>query len=101
MVAEHPDRLPIAEPNDGEPIEIPVLVAHEVTRVYRWGAYDIGGLSPPTGLDVELLDHNDIVKASENTTDNRNVASPILSSRITSGSESLFELRAITTPVPE
>lgn len=101
MVAEHPDRLPIAEPNDGEPIEIPVLVAHEVTRVYRWGAYDIGGLSPPTGLDVELLDHDDIVQASENTTDNRNVASPILSSRITSGSESLFELRAITTPVPE
>jgi hypothetical protein len=96
VVAEHPDRLPIAELDDGESIEIPVLVAHEETlRVYRWGAYDIGGLSSPTGLDVELLDHDDIVQASENTTDNRNVASPIASYQNTSGSESLFKLRAI------
>lgn len=96
VVVDNPERLPITELKDGDSIEIPVRVEDsETLEVYRWGAFDALDGSTPTGLDVELLDGADTVQASENTQNNEDDRTPIASYQNTSGSVSVFKLRAI------
>ena len=95
VVVEKPEHLPIAELSDDESIELSVVVqAGETLEVYRWGAYDVGAESAPTGLDAELLDGGDVVQASENTIDSSDADTSIASHENTSGSVSVFKLRA-------
>ena len=95
VLVEHPDRLPIAELRDGESIEIPVTVpGGGVLEVYRWGAFTVSSYSAPSGLTVELLDGSDTVQAFANTVDNRDPASPVVSSENVSSGVSVFKLRA-------
>jgi hypothetical protein len=84
LAAENPDRLPIAELDDEESIE-----------VYRWGAYDISDATAPTGLDVELLDGSDTVQASTNTVDDEDDENPLAEHTNGSGTTQAFKLRAI------
>jgi hypothetical protein len=94
-MAETPDQLPLTELADGDSIEITVVVDDQETlEVYRWGAYDASDGSTPTGLDVELLDGGDTVQASENTQDNSDKTSPVASHQNTTGSTSIYKLRA-------
>jgi hypothetical protein len=95
VVVEQPDRLPIVELRDGESIEIPVAVdAGEVLKVYRWGVFDVSTHSAPSGLTVELLDGDDNVQVSASTADERDSVSPVASVENTSGTLSIFKLRA-------
>jgi hypothetical protein len=96
VVIDNPDRLPIAELHNQESIEIPIVLRDgEILEVYRWGAYDVNDTSAPTGLAVELLDGLDTVQASSNTIDNSADDTPLASHENTSGSTSVFKLRAI------
>jgi hypothetical protein len=98
VVAEHPDRLPIAELDNGESIEIPIPVSNgETLEVYRWGAFDVSDGTAPTGLDVELVDDGDTVQASANVVDEMNSENPVASHENTSSSLSIFKLRARNT----
>lgn len=91
----NPQKLPLSELEDGDSIELGVLVEDgESLEVYRWGAYDAGNEEAPTGLDVELLDGDDTVQASANTVDESDVENPVASYENTSGSVSAFKLRA-------
>ena len=95
VVVDHPERPPIAELNDTQSIEIPVRVPDGSTlEVYRWGAFDASDGTAPTGLTAELLDGGDTVQASENTANTQNRSSPIASHSNSSGSASIFKLRA-------
>lgn len=95
VVVEQPDRLPIVELRDGESIEIPVAVdAGEVLKVHRWGVFDVSTHSAPSGLTVELLDGDDNVQVSASTADERDPVSPVASVENTSGTLSIFKLRA-------
>jgi len=94
-VTDHPDVPPIAELEDTESIELPIVVNDtETLEVYRWGAYDASDGTATTGLDVELLDASDTVQTSANTADNRNSSTPVASYQNTSGTTSIFKLRA-------
>jgi hypothetical protein len=94
FAVENPDRLPITELADGDSIELSVPIANsETLDVYRWGAFDVSDGIAPTGLDVELLDGDDTVQASSNTTNQQDVHTPVASYENTSGSESVFKLR--------
>ena len=98
IAVHHPERLPITELGDGESIEIPVRVSDgEALHVHRWGAYDVADGTAPTGLDVELLDGTDTVQMSENTVDTHDDRIPVVSHENTSGSTSVFKLRAKNT----
>jgi hypothetical protein len=95
VVVDNPDRLPITELQDGESIEIPVDVEDDETlNIYRWGAYDVLDGTAPVGLDVELLDNSDTVKTAENTPDTQDDRTPVASYVNTSGTVSVFKLRA-------
>jgi hypothetical protein len=88
---------PVALLEDGESVEVTVVVpAGEALKVYRWGAYTIADGTAPTGLDVRLLDGSDTVQASENTTDTESTdtTAPVASYMNSSGSPSVFKLRA-------
>ena len=94
-VVDDPDRYQAAELSDGDSHEVPIQVPDGATlAVYRWGAYDADDGTAPTGLDVELLDGGDTVQASANTTNTQDVDTPVASYENTSGSESVFVLRA-------
>jgi hypothetical protein len=95
LAVENPDRLPIAELGDGDSIELAIPVTNGGTlEVYRWGAFDASdGISSP-GLVIELLDGNDIVQASANTANKQSKKAPVASYENSSGSESVFKLRA-------
>ena len=95
IVVDTPDRLPIATLDDNESIEIAIPVDDgEMLNVFRWGAFDASDGTAPTGLDVELLDGTDVVQASANTINVQDRKSPIVSYKNTSGSISIFNLRA-------
>lgn len=95
IVVDTPERLPIAELNDGESIELSIPVGDgETLKIYRWGAFDASDGTAPTGLNVELLDGVDTVQASVNTTDEENRELPVASYENNSGSMSVFNLRA-------
>jgi len=95
LVVDDPDRLPAAELDTGESIEIPVPVDDtETLEVYRWGAYDAADHTAPTGLDVELVDGADTVQAAANTTNTQDTGAPVASYQNTSGSTQVFKLRA-------
>jgi hypothetical protein len=95
VVFDNPERLPIAELADGESIELPVRVDDgDTLEVYRWGTFDVSNGTAPSGLDVELLDDGDTVHLSANTADTRNDRIPVASYENTSGSKSVFKLRA-------
>lgn len=88
---------PIALLEDTESVEITVVVPDgETLKVYRWGVYNIANGTAPTGLRAELLDGGDTVQANENTTDTESTdpASPVVSHTNSSGSPSVFKLRA-------
>jgi hypothetical protein len=88
---------PIALLEDTESVEITVVVPDgETLKVYRWGGYKIADGTAPPGLRAELLDGGDTVQANENTTDTESTdpASPIASHTNSSGSLSVFKLRA-------
>ena len=95
VVVDDPDRLPAAELDTGESIEIPIPVADgETLNVYRWGAFDAADHTAPTGLDVELVDGADTVQAAANTTNTQDTGAPVASYQNTSGSTQVFKLRA-------
>jgi len=95
--ASRRERLPIAALDDTESIEIAVIVPDTQTlTVYNWGAFNAADGTAPTGLDVELVDGADTVQASANTTGNSNTAG-VASFQNTSGSTSVFKLRARNT----
>ena len=95
IVVKQPDRLPIVELRDGESIEIPVAVdSGEVLKVHRWGVFDVSTHSAPPGLSLQLLDGTDTVQVSASTADERDVVFPVASVENTSGSISIFKLRA-------
>ncbi len=82
---------------DTESVEITVAVPDgETLKVYRWGAYEVGGGTAPAGLQAQLLDGGDTVQASENTVDTESTdpAAPVASHTNSSGSASIFKLRA-------
>lgn len=94
-IVDHPDRLPIAGLADGDSIEIPVSVPDSYSlEVYRWEAYDVADGSAPSGLTVELLDESDTIHASENTAGTQDKSSPVASHTNSTGSESIYKLRA-------
>lgn len=66
----------------------------ETVAVYCWGAFDASDYTAPTGLDVELLDGADTVQIAENTTNTEDTEAPVASYQNTSGSVSVFKLRA-------
>lgn len=93
--ADNPYQIPIVALEDTESVEIAVPVGDtETLEIYRWGAYKVADGTAPTGLDVELLDGSDTVQASENTNDTRDPSTPIASYENTSGSASVFKVRA-------
>ena len=95
VVVDNPNRLPIAELEDGESVELAIPVDDgETLEVYRWGAFDVSDGTAPTGLDVELLDDTDTVQASENTPNTQDDRTPVASYENTSGTVSVFNLRA-------
>lgn len=95
LIIEQPLSPPIAALEDGESIEIPVRVDDGGTlKIYRWGAFDVSDGTAPTNLDVELLDGGDSVQISENTPDTQNDRTPVASYENTSGTLSIFKLRA-------
>lgn len=95
LVVEEPDRPPISQLDDGDSFEIPVRVPDGSTlEVYRWGAYDAADGSTPTGLDVELLDGSDTVQVAQNTANSEDASAPVASHTNSSGSLSIFKLRA-------
>jgi hypothetical protein len=95
IAVDTPERLPIAELNDGESIELAIPIDDgQKIEVYRWGAFDASDGTVPTGLYVELLDGTDTVQESANTPDKQNREFPIASHENTSGSISVFNLRA-------
>lgn len=89
-----PNGTPVtSQLGDKESLEISIPVPDgETLTVYRWGGYKISDGTAPAGLDCQLLDGNDTVKASENTTDTSNVDG-VVSHTNSSGSESIFKLR--------
>ncbi|SEH61033.1 hypothetical protein SAMN05192561_11265 [Halopenitus malekzadehii] len=95
VVVDDPDRLPAAELQDGESIEMPIPVDDgETLEVYRWGAYDASDHTAPTGLDVELVDGGDVVQVASNTTNSQDTANPVASYQNSSGAVQVFKLRA-------
>jgi propanediol dehydratase small subunit len=95
VVVETPDRPPIAVLQDTESIELPIYVPDDATlEVYRWGAFDASDGSAPADLNVELLDGADTVQASANTANSEDTATPLASYQNSSGSVSIFKLRA-------
>lgn len=89
--------VPTALLGDTESAEISVPVPDtETLKVYRWGVYKIGDETAPTGLQAQLLDGGDTVQASANTTNTESTdpATPIASYQNSSGSLSVFKLRA-------
>jgi hypothetical protein len=98
LVVAQPDRLPIVALDDGESVEVPIPLANGATlEVYRWGAYDVTDGSAPAGLVCELVDGTDTVQTSENTVNSQDAATPVASHENTSGSNSVFKLRAKNT----
>ena len=95
LVVDQPEVLPITELEDTESVELPIVVQDaETLEVYRWGAFDVSDGSVPTGLDVELLDDSDTTQASENTRDSSSTSTPVASYQNSSGTVSIFKLRA-------
>lgn len=96
LLANSPNgHIPSASLADTESAEISVLVPDGQTlTVYRWGVYKIADGTAPTGLEAQLLDGSDTVQASENTTDSENTSSGVASHSNSSGSASIFKLRA-------
>lgn len=95
IVVEDPERQFIARLDDTESIEIPVRVPDTQTlEVYRWGAFDASDGTAPAGLTVELLDGADTVQVSANTANNQSKSTPVASHSNTSGSASIFKVRA-------
>jgi len=95
VVVQNPDRLPAAELQGGESIEVPIPVADgETLEVYRWGAFDASDHTAPTGLDVELVDGGDVVQTAANTTNSQDTGAPVASYQNTSGATQVFKLRA-------
>jgi len=95
VVIQNPDRNRATELADGESVEIPIAVEDgETLEVYRWGAFDASDHTAPTGLDVELLDGADTVQIAENTTNTEDTGNAIASYQNTTGSVSVFKLRA-------
>ncbi len=93
-LVNHPDRKQAAELGDGDSHEIPVIVPNGATlEVYRWGGYDAADLTAPAGLEVELLDGDDIVQEAANTVDEQDTDTPVASHENTSGSDQAFVLR--------
>jgi hypothetical protein len=87
---------PSAALDDTESIELAVRVPDGSTlEVYRWGAFQVSDGTAPTGLDCELLDGADTVQASENTANTESDAAPVASYTNSSGSVSVFKLRAL------
>jgi hypothetical protein len=98
VVVDNPDRLPIAELEDGDSIELAIPVDDgEMLEVYRWGGFDVSDGLAPSGLDVELLDGDDTVRVSSNTSNEQDNRTPLASYENSSGSRSIFKLRAINT----
>lgn len=98
LVVAQPDRLPIVALDDGESVEIPISLSNgAVLEVYRWGAYDVTDGSAPAGLVCELVDGTDTVQITENTVDSQDTVTPVASHENTSGSSSVFKLRAKNT----
>jgi len=92
--------MTVAEPSaaldGGESLELAVRVPDGSTlEVYRWGAFQVSDGTAPTGLDCELLDGADTVQASENTANTESDAAPVASYTNSSGSVSVFKLRAL------
>jgi hypothetical protein len=88
---------PVALLENGESIEVTVVVPEsEALKIYRWGAYTIADGTAPTGLEVRLLDGGDTVQASGNTTDTESTdpSVPVASYTDSTGSPSVFKLRA-------
>jgi hypothetical protein len=73
-----------------------VVPDSEALRIYRWGVYTIADGASPTGLKVRILDGSDTVQASENTTDTESTdpGAPVASYTNSTGSPSVFKLRA-------
>lgn len=95
IVVEDPERQFIARLDDTESIEIPVRVPDTQTlEVYRWGAFDASDGTAPAGLTVELLDGADTVQVSANTANNQSKSTPVASHSNSSGSASIFKVRA-------
>lgn len=95
VVVEDPERQFIARLDDTESIEIPVRVPDTQTlEVYRWGAFDASDGTAPAGLTVELLDGADTVQVSANTANNQSKSTPVASHSNSSGSASIFKIRA-------
>jgi hypothetical protein len=95
LAVEKPDRLPIAELDDGDSIELAIPVPNgDILEVYRWGAFDASDGTVPTGLDVELLDGSDNVQSSANTVNEISLDVPLASFENSSGGPSIFNLRA-------
>jgi hypothetical protein len=108
LLVEDPETLPLTELQDGESIEIGVLVRDgDTIEVYQWGAFDAGesgGSALPSGLDVELLDGSDGIVASENTLETVSIDPPVASDTNDSGNTSYYKLRVINntgTPIPD
>lgn len=94
-LVDHPERPPITELGDTQSVEIPILVPNGSTlEVFLWGAFDVSDGSSPTGLTAELLDGADTVQASESTANNQDASTPVASHSNSSGSQSVFKLRA-------
>jgi hypothetical protein len=95
IVVDTPNRVPIAELNHGESIELAIPVDDgETLEVYRWGAFDASDGMAPAGLDVQLLDGTDNVQATSGTSDEQDRYLPVASYKNNSGSMSVFNLRA-------
>jgi len=98
LLVAQPDRLPIVALDNGESVEIPITLSNgAVLEVYRWGAYDVTDGSAPTGLVCELVDGTDTIQITENTVDSQDTVTPVASHENTSGSSSVFKLRAKNT----
>jgi hypothetical protein len=98
LVASPNGTPPNATLDDTETVEITVPVPDSSTlEVFLWGAYKVSDGTAPTGLDVELLDGSDTAQASENTTRTASTDenSPVASYTNSSGSQSIFKLRAL------
>jgi hypothetical protein len=93
-VIDNPDRQLSVELGVNESAEIQILVGDgEALEVYRWGAYDGNSGVAPSGLKVQLLDHQDTVHQEANLADEYDLSSPVASLKNTTEEQQVFVLR--------
>jgi hypothetical protein len=94
QVVDDPERKWAVGLDTDESAEIQVLVHDgEKLAVHRWGAYDGDSGTAPLGLDVELLDQDDIVREKSNTVDEYDLIDPVASLENMTGGPQVFVLR--------